>query len=272
MDKRRVTPRFCFLLTAGLTLVGVVLRTICLLFCFEPDPGYFTAGILPTASNVLYVAAVILPAVCVLLTPSAAYPRELRTPLRSIPAIGLGVGLAAFAVASFLLCFPARTSNIMLAPLFLGAASSFYYLLTHNRNGIYSDGRALLGYLPVLWSIAAVGDVYFDRYVTMNSPVKISLQLGFLGFMLIGLAELRFRIGRPLPRYAASFWAIGAYACLTGALPILIATGVGILDDRSHLLYAAVLLLAGIYGLYLLFCHTALPTAPATPAETNTSA
>ena len=272
MDTRRVTPRLCLTLTAALTLLGVVVRSVCFLCCFDVDPGYFTAGILPALSRILYFAAVLLPVVLVLLTSPSAYPGDLVQPHRTIPAVGLGVALVIFTAVSALLRFPTRTGDIMIIPTFLGVIASVYYFLSHKRNGTYPDSLAFLGYLPVLWCIAAVGELYFDPYVTMNSPVKISLQLGLLGFMLIGLAELRYRIGRPLPRYAAGFWAIGAYMCLTGAIPVLIATGAGILDNLSHLLCAVVLLPAGVYGFCLLFSHTALSVSPADPQAPDTPA
>ena len=103
----------------------------------------------------------------------------------------------------------------------------------------------------------------------MNSPVKTDLQLAFLGFMFICLAELRFRVGRPMPRYSLAFLAIGSYTCLVGSIPLLIATGAGILENFSHLLYAAVLLCAGLYGLYIQFRYTCFPGTAPTPVDAS---
>ena len=116
-----------------------------------------------------------------------------------------------------------------------------------------------------------MADTYFDVYVTLNSPIKVSLQVGLLGFMLILLAELRFRVGRPLPRYSLAFLALGAYACLVGSIPLLLATAVGAVSLPRYALYAAVLAVVGLYAFYLLLHYTASP-APATadaPVETS---
>ena len=123
-------------------------------------------------------------------------------------------------------------------------------------------------------AIAAVADTYFDPYVTMNSPVKVAIQLGFLGLMLVLLAELRFRVGKALPRYSVAFLAIGSYACLVGSVPQLCAFAKSYFGKASvqpvsprYALYAAILLVAGIYGLYLLLRYTAFPPQDAEEAS-----
>ncbi len=272
MDRSRTMPRLCFILTAVLTLVGVGLRSVCMLFFFEPEPGYFAEGPLPTLSNLFYFLAVAIAIACCILIPKDALPTELHTPARAPAAILLGLSLVAFTVIAFIACFPSRRSNLMIAPALLGLLASTYYFVSGNRNGRYPDWLAFLGYLPVLWSVAAVGEVYFDNYTTMNSPIKVSLQMAFLGFMFIALAELRFRVGRPMPRYSVALLAMGSFACLIGSIPLLIATGAGLLGNVQHLLYAVVLLFAGLYGLYLLFRYTCFPSDMPTeePEEEST--
>lgn len=273
MDTRRATPRLCLYVTLALTLLGTALRTVCFLFCFDTDPGYFSEGILPTLSNVLYFAAVVFPLICIFITPKSAYPRDLITPLRPLPSLGLAGILIAFCVAVLFFAGSSvgsiafRGHRLLTVSTILALFAAAFYILSHKRQGRYPDWLSFLGYTPVLWSITTIGDIYFDQYVTMNSPVKISLHLGLLGFMFIALSELRFRVGRSLPRYATAFWAMGSYACIVGSIPVLVATGAGVLSNLSHLFYAAVLLFAGVYGLYLLFCYTALSV----PASNHTA-
>lgn len=273
MDRSHTMPRLCFILTAALSLLGAALRSVCMICCFDANPGYFTAGILPTVTNLLYFVAVAAAIICAVLTPKNCLPGELHTPMRAPAACLLGLALAIFTVISLWICFPARKSDLMLAPTLLGLLASTYYLLSGNRDGRYPDWLSFLGYLPVFWSIAGVAETYFDRYTTMNSPVKISLQMAFLGFMLIALAELRFRVGRAMPRYSLTLWSIGSFLCLHGSIPLLVATGARVLQNVQHLLYAMVLLFAGLYGLYLLFRYTCFPSElPAdASAEENTA-
>jgi hypothetical protein len=84
--------------------------------------------------------------------------------------------------------------------------------------------------------------------------------------MLIGLGELRYRVDSAHPRYSAVFLSVGSYACLVSAIPLLVAACAGIIHHPRYVLYAAVQLCAGLYGLYLLF-HCTAPCAPQ-PANT----
>lgn len=272
MDQRRVFPRLCFLLTASTALLGVVVRSVCFLCLFEKDIGYFESGILPALSDALYLVALIIPIVCASLTPRDALPRRLNASGRAIPAVLLGLALAAFTTVSLLICFPARRSNTMVAPSLLGLLASTYYFLSARKSDRYPDWLSLLGYLPVFWSITAIGETYFDTYTAMNSPVKLALQFGMMGFMLIALAELRFRVDRAVPRYSLVFLSIGSYVCLVGSIPVLVATGAGILNHLRHTLFATVLFCAGAYALYLLFRYVVSPVdTPDTPAPSDTA-
>jgi hypothetical protein len=288
MESRHRLPRLCFRLTAATALLGVILRTVCMLTCFDADIGYFDKGILPLLSNVLYFVAVLIPLVCMILTPKGVLPTELHTPGRMIPALLLTAALGGFTVAN--LVAPAIFSGIpeqfafdpvnmvTTASNLLAFPAALYFLASARRDGCYPDWLSFLGYVPVLWGIAAAGDTYFDRYVAMNSPVKLAVQLGLLGLMLICLGELRYRVDSAQPRYSAVFLSVGSYACLVGAVPLLVAACAGIIHHPRYVLYAAVQLCAGLYGLYLLF-HCTAPCAPqpenipeATPDETTHNA
>lgn len=270
MDGSRTMPRLSFIFTAAVTLLGIILRTLSYLLCFDVDPGYFAEGFLPTLSNVLYFVAVIGTAVLAIRIPKDTLPTELHTRLRAPVALALGLSLLACSALSLILCVPKSKSSLPMAAAVMGLLAALYYLASAKKNGRYATPVALLGYFPVLWSIVCAADLYFDVFTTMNSPVKISLQLGFMGAMLMGLSELRFRVGRTLPRYSVAFWGIGSFTTLTGAVPLLIATGARILDNISHLIYAVALLFMGLYGLYHMFrytCHPSDVPATSTAAE-----
>lgn len=272
MEQRTNLRRLCLILTAVLTLLGVAVRTVCMLCCFEADIGYFTAGILPTISNLLYFAAALAPVLCMAFTPKEQMPKTLHVTGRALPAVLLGLALVVFTLISLLICFPARKSDVMIGSSVLGLLGSTYYFFSIGKDDVFPDWRALLGYLTVFWGIAAVADTYFDTFTTMNSPVKVALQMGFLGFMLFMLGELRFRLNRPMPRYSTIFLSVGAYTCLVGSIPLLIAVCAGAYSHLRHTLYAVVLLFAGTYSLYHLFRYTqssvpASDSAEDSPAE-----
>ena len=273
MEQRRNIPRLCSLLTAALTLLGVILRSVCMFNCYEADIGYFTAGLLPTLSNVLYFVALATPTVCMAFTPKNTLPAELHIQGRAPTAILLSFSLAAFTLVLMATSLQgsAPATRVALASNLLGIAAAVYYLVSAPRNGRYPDWLSFLGFIPAIWCIAAVAETYFDNYVAMNSPVKLALQMGFLGFMLINLAELRFRVGKALPRYSVIFLSVGSYACLVGSIPLLVAACAGITDHFRHIMYAVVLLCAGLYGLYTLLRYTYAPV-PSAETQTESSA
>ncbi len=263
MDRNRIAPRLCFASAAVTTLLGTVMRTIAMFTHFDASIGYFDAGLLPSLSDALYFVAVILAVAGAFFIPKDVLPRELCVPHRAFVAWPLGCAMALFTVLLFI------TSNAELftkggtfktALTLLGLLGSSYFFLSATRKGRYPDWLSAGGFLPILWCMAGVAETYTDAFVTMNSPVKVSLQMGFLGFMLLLVAELRFRLGKALPRVAVAFMSIGIFFSLNAAIPVLAASG--ILHNALHTLYAGVLLFAGLYGAYLLFRYTCAPGQP----------
>ena len=270
MDRSRFTPRLFFLSAALLSLLGAAIRTAAYLTAFDTQVGYLDAGIWTSLSRCLYfITPAILIAIAIAI-PKDALSTAPRHTYRMAAAIPMAVILVAFTVAVFIVCPPAQGSALMFAAL-LGIPAALYYGFSSVKSTRSSDLVSILGFLPVIWCIAAVADLYFDVFVTMNSPIKTSLHVGLLGFMATNLSELRFRIGRSLPRVALVFFGLGSFTCLTAAVPLLVATGSRVLGHRLHLVYAAVLLVAGLYSLYLLFLHTRLPLPTEVQASTPES-
>jgi hypothetical protein len=255
MDRSRFAPRIFFLATAVLTLLGSAVRTVCYLTAFDTNVGYLNPGFLTALSNWLYFVTPAALIAIALIIPKNTLPTTLHQKLRAPSSILMAATLIAFTVTVFILYTPAKGSMLLPAVL-LSIPAALYYGISAAKNGRYPDWLSLLGFLPILWCVTAVADLYFDPFVTMNSPIKVSLQVGLLGFMATVLGEIRFRIGRSLPRVAAFFFGISSFTCLTAAVPLLVATGARVLDHPLHMMYAVVLLAAGLYSLDLLFQYT----------------
>lgn len=269
MESTRLSPRVLWLITAILTVSGVILRSVCMLTAFDATVGYFNKGVLPALSAALYFAAVAAAVIGVSLIHKGVLATELNTRLRLPAAYLWGFSLVAFTLGVMATCYQERTNSFLTVPMVLGVLASFYFLASKNKTGRYGDGLCALGFLPVGWCITAAWETYTDQFTAMNSPIKISLQMGFLGLALILVSELRFRLGKPLPRVAAALMSIGVFFSLNGAIPVLLGTGGRILHNDLHVFYAVVLLCGGIYGAYTLFQYLWFPAeaAPAAAAE-----
>ncbi len=259
MDRTRTIPRILFLTITALSLIGAGLRTVCMLTQFDSAIGYFDPALSVTLADLLYFIAAATAILAPCFIRRDTLPSLLCVRFRVAPALLLGVSLAGFTVVAFITCFPTRATDLMTIATVLGLLASTYFLVSAGRSGRYPDWLSLIGFLPVFWCLAAIADTYADPFTAMNSPVKLTLHLGLIGFLLILLAELRFRLGKPAPRVALCFLSLGLFFTLNGSLPILIATGAGILHNTLHLLYAAVLLCGGLYGGYMLYSYTFHP-------------
>jgi hypothetical protein len=269
MDRSRFTPRLFFLSAAVLSLLGAAIRTAAYLTAFDTQVGYLDPGIWTSLSRCLYfIAPVILIAIATAIPKDTLSTAPCQT-YRMAAAIPMALTLIAFTVVAFLASPPVR-SNIFMFTVLLGVPAALYYGISSVKSTHSSDFVTILGFLPIIWCITAVADLYFDVYVTMNSSIKTSLHMEFLGFMAATLGELRFRIGRPLPRLAAILFGMSSFTCLTASIPLLVATGARVLNHPLHLMYAAVLLVAGLYSLYLLFSHACL-SQPADDTEAQAS-
>ncbi len=273
MDRARPQLRLYFGVFAGLTLAGVLLRTIAMLTVFDAEIGYFDPGILPHLSRILYILVAAGALVWARFLPFDTPATEWRTPLRLPFALLSALSMAVFSVGLLLLRpeILKGGSPVFLALVAFGLLGSLYFFLSLTRQGRYPDGISATLFLPVFWCTAAIAETYSDVYVTINSPVKLALQMGFIGFMLLLVAELRFRVGKPAPRAAAAFLAIGTFFTLNGSIPLLAASGAW--GRPLHTLYAVVLLAAGLYGAYHFYCHlTASRSLPAPAAEPEDNA
>ena len=272
MDRSRITPRLFGLISATLALLGTVLRSVCMLVSFDAAVGYFNQGLFPVLSDALYFLTVIVTITLVLLMPKDTLPTVLYDHGRPPVAHLLGLILAAFTIGVLTTCYQDRTGNFLTFPMVLGIFSSLYFFVTGRKSGRFTDQASLLGFIPVIWCVTAAWETYTDQFTTMNSPVKIGLQMGFLGLAFILVAELRFRLGKALPRLAAALMGIGLFFTLNGSIPVLVGTGAGVLDNTLHFLYASVILCGGIYGAILLLrslCTTREPSSEPPDVEVD---
>ena len=266
--ERKHLSRLYFWLTAALCLLGTLLRAVCMLTRYDATIGYFDQGFLPTASYVLYFVAVVAAIVGALLLPKDSIHPTLHTPYRAPFAYAVGLTLVAFAAVSFASSRSALFTAAGVTELVLtlsALAATVYFPLTALRHGQYRDGLVFVGFLPLLWCMSAIAVTYSDPFVTMNSPIKVSLQMGLLGFMLILVAELGCRLGKPVSRKAIALTGIGTYLALNASLPLLVTASVS--PDLVYTLCAVVLLAVGLYGGYMLFCYGYGPADQACTAE-----
>ncbi len=257
MKIKSLTARLCLITAAALSLAGAILRTVAMFICFDTEVGYFDASLLSTLLTVLSFAAVLLPAALCVATPKDTLPSVWPEPHRSFaPVLPFALFMAS-GLWMLLQVNSGQSANkiLLIAGILALVAGLYYLLLIIDR--LQANALSAVGYAPILWALLSVAETYADQFTTMNAPVKLSLQFGFLSVMLLTTSELRFRLSKPAPRAALCFHCIALFFCLNGSIPTLIALAAGILDRPIHGAYALALLGVGIYAaLRLIFYFT----------------
>lgn len=253
MKKIPLAARICFFSTLALSLAATVLRTVAMFVCFDTEVGYFDASFLTTLLTVLTYVAVLLPAVLAILTPKGQLSTQWTEVKRGLTAIIPAV-CCAFGGLWVLITYFYRDEDIGLWFLVSlpALASAAYYALRLCRGQGRRVPEALFNILcfaPLLWGLLAIAETYMDQFTTMNSPIKLSLQLAFLSALLAIISSLRFHFQKALPRCAMLFNAAACFFCLSASIPVLVALAAGILTNILHGAYAVVLLGIGIYTL-----------------------
>lgn len=275
MKIKPTAAKLCLLSAAVLTLLGIVLRTVAMFTCFDTEVGYFNASLLSTLLTVLSFAAVLVPAVLAVVTPKDSLPTAWPEPRRNVAPLFPCVTFILSALWMLLSITSEQSTGTLalVASILALVAGLYYFLLILGRLPV--NALSAVGYAPILWALFAVAETYTDQFTTMNSPIKLILQFGFLSVMLMTTSELRFRLSKAAPRAALCFHCIALFFCLNAAIPTLIALAAGILDRPIHGVYGLALLGAGVYVAFRLVFYATMSTsevaAEATETETYTA-
>ncbi len=204
MNKQPITRILRTVLIAG-TPLAALLQELAVLLSYDSESHYFAANApLPILANVLTVAMFVLAVVCALVTEK---PLNDASPFGSqiwvaIPAaIGFGVGGIYLLIDFFI-----KQTVLSLVAAIVLLLSAAYTLLSETKNK-----NALLGFTPPIACALLIGLLYFDTSLEMNAPMKVAVQCALIPLMLYFTAELRYLLGRELPRLYSAL-ALGSLA------------------------------------------------------------
>ena len=210
--------------TALLTVLLAVLHTLSLLTAYNTEVGYLDSTPLVITMRVLYVlGAIWCLALPFLLPKEASFAKE-----HTVPHIAFGY-LAAILLAlsgiSLLLNPPVATGIAakilpVLAVLTL-LASAFFFANAASPKKL-GTMRAIFGFLVLAFLLCFLFYIYFNMYVTINSPLKNALQLSILCALLFTLCQIRLSIGKTVPRIAMTSRPLCVLFCLPTAVSHLV--------------------------------------------------
>ncbi|MBE6662172.1 MAG: hypothetical protein E7606_02685 [Ruminococcaceae bacterium] len=200
--------------TTILAVLLSVLHAVALCTAYDGSVGYFDGTPLVVTMQILYalvaVWCLVIPFLTAKESTSAApptFPMIFTGYFSGILFLFSGILLLRSALAS-----PSTPMLVYLLAIFTLLAAPFF--LTVGKKA-----HAALGFLALGFLFCLLFYVYFDMYVTINSPLKVALQLSILSALLFVLCEIRRGIGKPMPRITAS----ARHLCVLFCLPTSVA-------------------------------------------------
>ena len=252
-----------------LAFACVALRAVSILFFYDKEIGYYNAGaVLPIILNVFITLSVAFPlvfAVIPALRLSPRFPDGSRSRFAGIiPAIGFAVfsviciiGLKSQLeeIKELELLSPEKLSlYVKIYPILLLVASVcgcvFFALSLFNSSSSLIAPTVITGVMAVIWFVISAADSYFDTFVQMNAPNKLTFMMGTLSATLFTVSEARrgFSVRKSHTHLFGT--TVAAIFTLTSAIPSLICYFTGNMPQNYTLLFFDVVLLTvGIYAL-----------------------
>ena len=237
--------------------LAALLQVIAVLTIYQPDSHYFDqTSILPS----LAVFVAIVGAICGTVAACMTERQSLNdTPFsRNASRAPIAVGFLAPAIL-----LPNSEFNVnsvlTIAIVAISGIAVVYGILTNVPPLAQKIPTAtvLTGFAAVIGCVALNAYYYFDMTLEMNSPLKVSVQMGLLFATLYLTGELRYLLGVPMPR---TFLMLGAWLVSIGALsafaiPVAYFAGLTNRDDymAGAILVLCILLTALARAFTLLF-------------------
>ena len=204
MNKQHLARLLRTVLIAG-TPLAALLQELAVLLSYDSESHYFAANTpLPIFANVLTAAMFVLAVVCALVAekpPAPASPFGSQIWVAIPAAVGFGIG-GIYLLIDF---FSKQTFLSLVAAIIL-LVSAAYTLLSETKSK-----NTLLGFAPPIACALLIGLLYFDTSLEMNAPMKVAVQCALIPLMLYFTAELRYLLGRELPRLYSAL-ALGSLA------------------------------------------------------------
>ena len=212
-----------FISSLVLTSICILIYIMCVLFAFDAPIAYFSNSTpLPFIAKYLMIFSAIGVISLLFLIPKgslvdSAHPHSKAS---RVSAALIAISLIIYSALRFII-----SSNGFLQPtkLFfactgLAIISAIFYIMTAVSPATTNPTRVILQITTIIWAAATMTEAYTNRYVTMNSPIKLLLLLAMMAIMFFSLYEARFLIERPHPRAYAVAVLLGV--CLNSVFSI----------------------------------------------------
>lgn len=223
-------------------VVATVLRALSLFLFYDAEIGYYQHGsVIPTVFNVFITVFALFTVVsCVLLGKNSPRP-ERYTISSKCASVFAALAFAVVAISSatswffsseyFLTDTSSPLTLIVTILTVVAPIVSCAYFVLYALGRLSPSFSLIGGIFALVYLVIILANSYFDIYVQMNAPEKLSSHLCCVCALLLILNEMRVMCGaekKAFYLFSVSFSAIALNAC---ALPTVIASFAGVFTD-----------------------------------------
>lgn len=255
MMKTQISLGSATAIMAALTALASLFRSLAFATAFDHSVGYFNTGVFTT---LLYITvALALSGIAVFgwsayrsgAQQLACPARNERSSLLRVCALAAAALLALAAVRDVRSFLDGASTLVLVRAL--GALLAVPYFI------LPSGKRVLgLGLGTHLYCLLVLIEQYFDRYVAINSPLKLMQQFALIAFMLYLTLEMYAALGTKRPVRTAVLGLLTVFLCVVNGASCIVAGIVGNIIPRNYLMSATVLLALGLYTAARLYTAT----------------
>ncbi len=186
--------------TLILTLVAIILRTVCLYFSFDSYIGYYKEGFLPSVLGAFCFLSALFFLGALFVVKSDVYTSDGRESNKAIRITSV-IAAVAFCYVSIMgissdavisrLAISESIEQILSALFVTATAASSVYFIMNVAQLKNKTVHAVFGFGVAIFSVITVVVTYFDLYELLNGPNKITMHMALITCALFMLAEIR---------------------------------------------------------------------------------
>ncbi|MBQ7822237.1 MAG: hypothetical protein IJ391_08155 [Clostridia bacterium] len=250
--------RIYALASLGAAVLFSVMRIITAVFFTERDTGVYVRGsIFPHIWDYLLFAVVIILILIPCIKRKSFSHRTMPTATKATVFTSAVLGfmfLAATLLILLIMVSQKRFDTVDTILAITGVFAAVYYLSGIFSRGCHAESNALLSMVPIIWTLTALIDVYFDMSMLISSPNRAFHQLALLAFSVFLLAETRMALFLKNTLLYAPAAAISSTLLSATAIPNLVCPHILSIGETDRPIIYAVELAAALYAASKLYC------------------
>lgn len=247
-------------ISLGLGVLATLLRVLGVIFAFDAEVEYFdlASPINISASVVLAIALCL----CVLIgivfrsriSRDAGYFKKTEK-----VSLLLGAALMIYGIFELYLIFTlnnAASENQFVwgaVGVLLSFVSAAYFLASFIGSSKRTASSVIVGFAFVFWCAYVIAVNYFDRFTTINNPIKLSMQLALIAAMFCLLCEFRIRLENEKKGQHIAVSLVSTILCFYFSFPAIVCFALGKTQNARYLFAAIACIAVGLYALRICF-------------------